>query len=31
MAEKTIAGKTIEVSDDGYLVNFAEWSKEVAM
>jgi tRNA 2-thiouridine synthesizing protein E len=30
MAEKIIAGKTIEVTDDGYLVNMADWNKEVA-
>lgn len=30
MSEKTFAGKTIEVSDEGYLVNSGDWSKEVA-
>ena len=30
MAEKTYAGKTVEVSDDGYLVNREDWNKEVA-
>lgn len=30
MAEKIIAGKTIEVTDEGYLVNMADWSNEVA-
>lgn len=31
MAEKTLAGKTIEVTDEGYLVNPVDWSKEVAV
>lgn len=30
MAEKTLAGKTIEVTDEGYLVNPGDWSKEIA-
>ncbi len=30
MAEKTVAGKTVEVTDEGYLVNRDEWSKEIA-
>ena len=30
MAEKTFAGKTVEVTDEGYLVNKEDWSKEVA-
>ena len=30
MAEKTLAGKTVEVTDEGYLVNAGDWSKEVA-
>ncbi len=30
MAEKTFAGKTVEVTDEGYLVNKADWDKEVA-
>ena len=30
MAEKTYAGKTIEVTGEGYLVNSDEWSKEIA-
>ena len=30
MAEKTYAGKTVEVTADGYLVNKEDWSKEVA-
>ncbi len=31
MAQKNIAGKTIEVTDDGYLVNPADWDKDVAV
>lgn len=31
MAEKTLAGKTVEVTDEGYLVNAGDWSKEVAV
>jgi TusE/DsrC/DsvC family sulfur relay protein len=31
MAEKTLAGKTVEVTDEGYLVNTADWTKEVAV
>ena len=31
MAEKIIAGKTIEVSEDGYLVNPSDWNKEIAI
>ena len=30
MAEKTIAGKTVEVTDEGYLVNGSDWTKEIA-
>ena len=30
MAEKTFAGKTVEVTDEGYLVNKEDWNKEVA-
>lgn len=30
MAEKTYAGKTITVTDDGYLANMEDWSLEVA-
>ncbi|MDB4584787.1 TusE/DsrC/DsvC family sulfur relay protein [Draconibacterium sp.] len=30
MAEKTFAGKTVEVTDEGYLVNKADWDKDVA-
>ena len=31
MAEKTLAGKTVEVNEEGYLVNPADWSKEIAV
>jgi TusE/DsrC/DsvC family sulfur relay protein len=31
MAEKTLAGKTIEVTAEGYLVNSGDWSKELAI
>ncbi|HAG15575.1 MAG TPA: sulfur relay protein DsrC [Bacteroidales bacterium] len=31
MAEKTIAGKSIAVTDEGYLTNTSQWSKEIAM
>ena len=30
MAEKTFAGKTVEVTDEGYLVNRDDWTKEMA-
>ena len=30
MATKTIAGVTIEVSDEGYLVDASQWTKEIA-
>ena len=30
MAEKTLAGKAVEVTEEGYLVNREDWSKEVA-
>ena len=30
MAEKTLVGKTVQVTDEGYLVNSADWSKEMA-
>ncbi|KAF0239378.1 MAG: hypothetical protein FD181_358 [Prolixibacteraceae bacterium] len=30
MAQKTYSGKTLEVTNEGYLVNQADWSKEVA-
>ncbi len=30
MATKEIAGKTIDVTDEGYLTNPSQWTKEVA-
>ncbi len=30
MTEKNLGGKTVEVTDEGYLVNAADWSKEMA-
>ena len=30
MAEKTFAGKTVEVNDEGYLMNKADWDKDLA-
>jgi dissimilatory sulfite reductase related protein len=30
MAELTIAGKTVEVTEDGFLVNPDDWTKEMA-
>ncbi|GET20096.1 TusE/DsrC/DsvC family sulfur relay protein [Prolixibacter denitrificans] len=30
MAEKNYAGKTVEVSDEGYFVNPADWNEEIA-
>jgi len=30
MAEKTYAGKTVEVTSEGYLVNSNDWTKEIA-
>ena len=27
--EKTIAQKTVQVNEEGYLTNFAEWNKEI--
>ena len=30
MAEKTYAGKSIQVNNEGYLLNVNDWSKEVA-
>lgn len=30
MAEKTFAGKIVEVTNDGYMVNSSDWSKEIA-
>lgn len=30
MAQKTIAGKTIEVNEEGYMVDASQWTKEIA-
>ncbi|MGC8803023.1 MAG: TusE/DsrC/DsvC family sulfur relay protein [Bacteroidales bacterium] len=30
MAEKVVAGRTIQVNDEGYMTNPAEWSREIA-
>ncbi|MCY1720343.1 TusE/DsrC/DsvC family sulfur relay protein [Prolixibacteraceae bacterium Z1-6] len=30
MAEKTLAGKTVEVNDEGYLLNRDDWDKDLA-
>ena len=30
MATRTIAGKTVQVNDEGFMTNPAEWSKEIA-
>jgi len=30
MAEKEIAGKTVQVNDDGYLTDSSEWNKDIA-
>ena len=27
--ERTIAGKSVSVNEEGYLINFAQWNKEV--
>jgi TusE/DsrC/DsvC family sulfur relay protein len=31
MTTKTIAGKTVQVNDEGFLTNSAEWTKEIAV
>ena len=31
MATKTIAGKPVNVNDDGYMTNPGEWTKEIAV
>ena len=31
MAEKTIAGVTIQVNDEGYLEDMSQWTKEIAV
>ena len=30
MAQRTIAGVTVEVNEDGYLMNPSEWTREIA-
>jgi len=30
MAQKTIAGKTIEVNDEGYMLDASQWTREIA-
>ena len=31
MATRTIAGKTVQVNDEGFLTNPADWTKEIAV
>jgi TusE/DsrC/DsvC family sulfur relay protein len=31
MATRTIAGKTVQVNEEGYMTNPAEWTKEIAV
>ena len=31
MASKTIAGKTVQVNEEGFMTNPSEWSKEIAL
>lgn len=31
MASKVIAGKTVEVNEEGFLVNAEDWTKEIAV
>lgn len=31
MLTKEIAGKTVNVSDDGYLIDHTQWNKEIAL
>lgn len=31
MATKTIAGKTVQVNDEGFMTNPSEWTKEIAV
>jgi TusE/DsrC/DsvC family sulfur relay protein len=31
MTKKTIAGKEVEVNDEGFMTNPAEWTKEIAV
>jgi len=30
MAQQTIAGKTVEVTDEGYLQDYSQWNEEIA-
>lgn len=30
MAQKTIAGQTVEVNDEGYMTDASQWTKEIA-
>lgn len=30
MAEKTLAGKTVSINDEGYLTDASQWDKEIA-
>ena len=30
MAQKTIAGQSVEVNDEGYLLNSSQWNREIA-
>lgn len=31
MASRTIAGKTVQVNDEGFMTNPSEWTKEIAV
>jgi tRNA 2-thiouridine synthesizing protein E len=31
MATKTICGKTVQVNDEGFMTNFTEWEREMAV
>ncbi|NMB53114.1 MAG: TusE/DsrC/DsvC family sulfur relay protein [Leptolinea sp.] len=31
MATKTIAGKTVQINEEGFMTNPAEWTKEIAV
>ena len=31
MATKTICGKTVQVNDEGFMTNPAEWDKDIAV
>ena len=31
MATRTIAGKTVQVNDEGFMTNLTEWTKEIAV